>query len=76
MQHTIRTGNAIITYSSKDAVFVLDGTEITMEFHNYCGPSFWLDYGTENEREFENWWEYPELKEQFETWLHNREENK
>ena len=72
MQHTIRTENAIITYSTKDAVFQLDGVEITMEFHHYCGPFFWLDYGTETEREFPEWWECVELVEQFETWLKNR----
>lgn len=74
MQHTVRTGNATITYSTKDAVFQLGGADITMEFHHYYGPSFWLGYGTEDEREMENWWECPELVKRFETWLHNRGE--
>lgn len=73
MQHTVRTGNAIITYSTKDAVFQLGGADITMEFHHYCGPFFWFNYGQEDESEFIDWYKFPELVAQFESWLHNHE---
>lgn len=68
MRQTIVTENARISYMTKDAVFTLGGRKISMEFHSYCGPSFWFNYGREDEREFCDWYEFPELVSQFDSW--------
>ena len=38
-----KTVNGILHVSTTDAIFrTLDGKPIAMEFHHYCGPSFFL----------------------------------
>lgn len=64
----MRAGNTFIDYMKKDAVFNWEHRKVTMEFHRYCGPSFWLSYGQEGEDEIWNWFEIPELVEQFDGW--------
>lgn len=68
--YSVRIPNGIMTFSKHDAVFNFQGEKVAMEFHRYCGPSFWINYGKEDETELSDWYEYPELVTQFEGWLH------
>lgn len=68
MRHSIKTEQGIIHYGGRDAVFLVDGVEVSMEFHPYCGPSFWVNYFNENAAEFEEWWENESLIQQYDKW--------
>lgn len=73
-QHTIKTPNAIITYSTVDAVFTWEGRKVNMEFHRYCGPSFFYTDDEGDEHEVDNWYEIPELLAQWNTWWEENNE--
>lgn len=68
-QETIHNFGMIITSNKKDMVFHIGGKEITMEFHHYLGPTFWLGYDTEDEVCLDNWFEDEELVKAFDSWF-------
>lgn len=70
MQHTLRIPNGLLHYSTSDAVFRdMRGKPVTMEFHRYCGPFFFIgedepyfpDVETPEGKfiwdQFDGWWE-------------------
>jgi hypothetical protein len=54
-QHTMRIPNGILHYSSVDLEFEFEGEHTYMEFHHYCGPSFYTLKGDGYED-----WIYPD----------------
>lgn len=40
-QHVLRTPQGFIHYSTVDLEFEFEGKSTCMEFHHYCGPSFY-----------------------------------
>lgn len=40
-QHVMKIPNGILHYSTVDLEFELEGKPTYMEFHHYCGPSFY-----------------------------------
>lgn len=51
----MRIGNAIVTYSDNYRLRLADGTCVYMDWHDYCGPTFFKD--RDGERMIEDWWE-------------------
>lgn len=48
-------GNALVTYSLNYKLPLSDGTRIFMDWHHYCGPTFYYD--KVGNREIKTWWE-------------------
>lgn len=57
----IRFGNAIITFSPTYRLPLRDGTRIYMDWHHYCGPTFFRDRHCT--REVDKWWDDPRIIE-------------
>lgn len=53
----IRIPNGIITLTDFYRLRLSDGTCVFMDWHWYCGPTFFRDKG--QMREIDNWWENP-----------------
>lgn len=66
---TIRLGNALVTYSNRYRLPLRDGTHVFMEWHSYCGPTFYRDRLCQ--REIVYWWQDPRLIEAL-GWFTNR----
>ena len=76
-----------VTYRDKDMVvhihvpdgetyFVVDGKRIYMSFHNYCGPSFYLDKWHDKQVNYDDYPPEHKLWEHFGRWHKKYEASK
>lgn len=68
-QHAMKIPQGILHYSSVDLEFEFEGKHTYMEFHHYCGPSFYTMKTVEDK--YGSWeeevWIYPDDSEQYDT---------
>ena len=65
----IRIGSAIVCVSPFFRLPLSDGTRVFMDWHSYCGPTFYKDKASV--RMIEDWWENPLILEALD-WFNKR----